>query len=173
VHRDLCQEAEWKLATLLPPQSDRFRALVTVGKAADEIVRVAQEQRADLIIMGGPGRKGFRRWLRGSVADQVRRKAPVHVITVEDDRVCLGRFPLYDRGAARHAEDGKALGTRSACEGGEPKTAPTGMVPAVTAHGRPEPTPENAVTPRRPRRAGRVRRRAASRGRRAANVTPR
>ena len=173
VSRDLCQEAEWKLAALLPPQPDCFRAVVTVGKAVDEIVRVAQEQRADLIIMGGPGRKGFRRWLRRSVADQVRRKAPVHVITVEDDRVCLGRFPLYDRGAARHAEDGKALGTRRAWEGGGPKTAPPGLVPEVTAHGRPEPTQESPVPPRRPRRAGRVRRRAASRGRWAANVTPR
>ncbi len=40
--RDLCAEAEWKLTPLLPPQPDRFRALVTVGQAAEEIVRVAR-----------------------------------------------------------------------------------------------------------------------------------
>jgi nucleotide-binding universal stress UspA family protein len=101
VHRDLCAEAEWKLAAWLPPQPDRFRALVTVGKAAEEIVRVAREQRADLIVMGTHRRRGLRRWLRRSVADQVRRQVPVPVVTVGDDGVCLGRFPVQDGGGAR------------------------------------------------------------------------
>ena len=114
VHRDLCAEAEWKLAALLPPQRDRFRTQVTVGDAADEIVRVAGEQKADLIIMGTQGRKGLRRWLRRSVTDQVRRKAPAVVMTVEPHRLCLDRFPSYDHGAAQGVEDGKAPGTRAA-----------------------------------------------------------
>jgi nucleotide-binding universal stress UspA family protein len=45
VARDLCAEAEWKLTALLPPQPDHFRALVTVGQAAAEIVRVARAGR--------------------------------------------------------------------------------------------------------------------------------
>jgi len=45
VARDLYAEAEGKLAALLPPQPDRCRALVTVGQAAAEIVRVARAGR--------------------------------------------------------------------------------------------------------------------------------
>jgi nucleotide-binding universal stress UspA family protein len=89
VSRDLVAEAEWKLAALLPPQPERFRALVTVGRAADEIVRVARAQGADLIIMGTHGRRGLRRWLRRSVTDQVRRQAPTAVLTVGPHRRCL------------------------------------------------------------------------------------
>jgi nucleotide-binding universal stress UspA family protein len=89
IARDLVAEAEWKLAALLPPQPDRFRALVTVGRAADEIVRVARAQGADLIIMGTHGPRGFRRWFRRSVTDQVRRQAPAAVLTVGPDRRCL------------------------------------------------------------------------------------
>ncbi|HEX5915088.1 MAG TPA: universal stress protein, partial [Rubrobacter sp.] len=105
VHRDLCQEAEWKLATLLPPQPDRFRALVTVGKAADEIVRVAGEQRADLIVMGTQGRRGLRHWLRSSVDDRVRRKAAVPVITFDGHQFCLSPAPGRDRVRAQDAVD--------------------------------------------------------------------
>ena len=105
VHRDLCQEAQWKLVTLLPPQPDRFRALVTVGKVADEIVRVAGEQKADLIVVGTQGRRGFRRWLRSSVADQVRRKAAVPVITFDGHQFCLSSAPRRDRIRAQDAAD--------------------------------------------------------------------
>ena len=89
VARDLHAEAAWKLEALLPPQPDRFRALVTVGRATDEIVRVARAQGADLIIMGTHGHRGLRRWLRRSVTDQVRRQAPALVLTVGPHRRCL------------------------------------------------------------------------------------
>src|SRR5882724_1812709 len=89
VSRDLCVEAAWKLAALLPPQPDRFRALVTVGQAAEEIVRVARAQGADLIIMGTHGRRGLRRWLQRRVTDQVRRQAPTAVLTVGPRQRCL------------------------------------------------------------------------------------
>ena len=56
--QDLCEEAEGKLAALLPPlESDRLRTRVVVGKVADEILRVATEERANLIIMGIQGKK--------------------------------------------------------------------------------------------------------------------
>jgi|SRR5262245_23357868 len=89
VARDLSAEAAWKLAALLPPQPDRFRALVTVGRPAEEIVRVARAQDADLIIMGTHARRGLRRWLRRRVVDQVRRQAPALVMTVGPHRRCL------------------------------------------------------------------------------------
>jgi nucleotide-binding universal stress UspA family protein len=89
VARDLYAEAAWKLASLLPPQPERFRALVTVGPVAAEIVRVARAQDADLIIMGTHDRWGLRRWFRRRVTDQVRRQAPAAVLAVGPHRRCL------------------------------------------------------------------------------------
>jgi nucleotide-binding universal stress UspA family protein len=84
IRRDLCEEAYWKLATLFPPASrKRVHMVVTVGKPAREIVRVAREQDADLIMLGSGGRRGLRRFLRKSVIDKVRRKASIPVIAVD------------------------------------------------------------------------------------------
>jgi nucleotide-binding universal stress UspA family protein len=81
---DVCEEAEWKLAALLPVRaSERFHTLVTVGRAADKIGRVAQERSVDLIVMGARVRRGFRRLLRRSVADKVIRKTHIPVITLD------------------------------------------------------------------------------------------
>jgi nucleotide-binding universal stress UspA family protein len=81
---DLCEEADWRLAALLPiGVSDRFHTLVTVGRTADEIVRVAQERSVDLIIMGAGARRGLRRLLRRPVADKVIRKAHIPVLTMD------------------------------------------------------------------------------------------
>jgi universal stress protein A len=52
------------------------------GFAADEIVRSARENAADLIVMGTHGRSGLRRALMGSVAEKVLRHAPCSVLTV-------------------------------------------------------------------------------------------
>ena len=48
LHHDLCEEAQWKLSALLPAAwHERFQMLVVVGKAAEEIVGVAQEMKAN------------------------------------------------------------------------------------------------------------------------------
>jgi nucleotide-binding universal stress UspA family protein len=45
IHHDRCEEARWKLASLLPSSCpERFRPLVTVGRAAEEIIRVARDE---------------------------------------------------------------------------------------------------------------------------------
>jgi nucleotide-binding universal stress UspA family protein len=82
-YQGLCEEAEWKLAALLPPlESDRLRTLVVVGNVADEIVRVAAEERAHLIIMGIRGRKGWRRLHLDSVSEKVIQKSAAPVMTL-------------------------------------------------------------------------------------------
>jgi nucleotide-binding universal stress UspA family protein len=55
---------------------------VVVGGAADAIVREARRQRADLIVLGTHGRRGLRRLVLGSDAEQVVRAAPVPVLLV-------------------------------------------------------------------------------------------
>jgi nucleotide-binding universal stress UspA family protein len=52
------------------------------GPAADAIVREAKKQRADLIVLGTHGRRGVRRMVLGSDAEQVVRTSPVPVLLV-------------------------------------------------------------------------------------------
>ena len=57
-------------------------AMVTDGPVVDEIVRVAGELPADLIVMGTHGLTGFERLLLGSITEKTLRKAPCPVLTV-------------------------------------------------------------------------------------------
>jgi nucleotide-binding universal stress UspA family protein len=57
---------------------------VVVGGAASAIVREARRQRADLIVLGTHGRRGLRRLVLGSDAEQVVRTATVPVLLVRD-----------------------------------------------------------------------------------------
>jgi nucleotide-binding universal stress UspA family protein len=53
------------------------------GDPATEILRVAEEAKTDLIVMGTHGRSGVSRLLMGSVAEALLRKAPCPVLTVK------------------------------------------------------------------------------------------
>ena len=57
-------------------------ASLRTGVPADEILAVAAEVRADLIVMGTHGRRGFSHLLMGSVAERVVRTSPIPVLTV-------------------------------------------------------------------------------------------
>ena len=59
----------------IPPE-----LVVHVGVAADSIVSFAQLQKAEVIIMGTHGRRGFDRLMLGSVTDRVMRTAPCPVL---------------------------------------------------------------------------------------------
>ena len=56
------------------------------GAAADPILREATRQRADLIVLGTHGRRGVRRLVLGSDAEQVLRNATVPVLLVRAPR---------------------------------------------------------------------------------------
>ena len=53
------------------------------GDPAAEIIRLAGEVNADLIVIGTHGRSGLGRLLMGSVAEAVTREAPCPVVTVK------------------------------------------------------------------------------------------
>ncbi|MBL4622398.1 MAG: universal stress protein [Immundisolibacteraceae bacterium] len=55
---------------------------ITEGEPALAIVRVAQQERADLIVMGTHGHSGFRHLVLGSRAERVVRQAGCPVLTV-------------------------------------------------------------------------------------------
>src|SRR6266513_2347278 len=56
------------------------------GPAAEPILRQAKKARVDLIVMGTHGRRGLRRLVMGSDAEQIVRNAPVPVMLVRGKR---------------------------------------------------------------------------------------
>ncbi|MES2875597.1 MAG: universal stress protein [Bacteroidota bacterium] len=65
----------------------KFTKYIRVGRAQDEILAVAQEYHADLIILGTHGRTGLDHFISGSVSESVARKAkcPVLIIPKKED----------------------------------------------------------------------------------------
>ena len=81
------QSGEKMLAKIMPRVQQRVRAdslLIenVAGRAADTIIDVAKEWRADLIVMGTHGRRGVNRLVFGSDAELGIRTAPVPVMLV-------------------------------------------------------------------------------------------
>jgi nucleotide-binding universal stress UspA family protein len=58
------------------------RPLVLIGNPDEAIAKAAEENKADLVIMGTHGRKGVSRLFLGSVAARVISTAPCAVLTV-------------------------------------------------------------------------------------------
>jgi len=56
------------------------------GRAADSIVRQAKKWGADLIVLGTHGRRGVKRLVMGSDAEQVVRTSPIPVLLVRSRR---------------------------------------------------------------------------------------
>jgi nucleotide-binding universal stress UspA family protein len=83
VRRDLSDEALTHLRDLIPQAfRDQWDVELATGHPAETIVRVAEERRADLIVMGTHGRTGLQHVLLGSVAEKVVRLASCPVMTV-------------------------------------------------------------------------------------------
>jgi nucleotide-binding universal stress UspA family protein len=68
-----------EIPDLKPPVERRLEE----GDPATEICRVAKQAGYELIAMGTHGRTGLGRFLMGSVAEQVVRRAPCPVLTVK------------------------------------------------------------------------------------------
>lgn len=106
-----------ELAELLPLHAIDGRvpaACVRFGEPAEAILREAREWSADLLVLGTHGRRGAARWLLGSVAESVLRRAPCSVLVIPparapaedpadawrgtEERVHVGTIPIV-RGA--------------------------------------------------------------------------
>jgi nucleotide-binding universal stress UspA family protein len=130
IHHDLFEEAQWKLSALLPPAGhDRFRTLVVVGKALEEIVRVARDRKIDLIMLGEPSRRGVTNLFRKSLAEQVARRAAIPVITVWNSGHVISDQPwvsdsmLWAWGSEPHTNKQLRVGKSKASQ----KRAPLGV----------------------------------------------
>ena len=110
IRRDFCEEARWKLDALVPPGCrSRVHTVVTAGKVVDEIVRVAEEQCADLILLGACGPRGWRHVFRRTMADRVSRKALIPVVTLDANDLRVGRDPGRRRVPDQRVGSGRAV----------------------------------------------------------------
>ena len=78
---EMVQAAEQKMKTFLADHKD-IGSKVLVGDVAEEIVRYAEDQGFDLIVMGTHGYKGLEKVMFGSVAGKVVRSAHCPVLTI-------------------------------------------------------------------------------------------
>jgi nucleotide-binding universal stress UspA family protein len=60
----------------------KVRTFARQGEAADAILDVAEEENADLIVVGNKGMTGAKRFLLGSVPNKVSHHAPCSVLIV-------------------------------------------------------------------------------------------
>jgi universal stress protein A len=79
-------EDQLTIAAQRIPSEIKFRKAIGDGDAADEIVRLAGAEKADLIVLSTHGRTGWRHLVFGSVGEKVIRLAdrPVLVIPARD-----------------------------------------------------------------------------------------
>jgi universal stress protein A len=70
-------------AVVPPDKTVRYEHRLVLGTAADDIVKLAQDEGVDLIVMGTHGRTGLARVLMGSVAEAVMRHASCPVLTLK------------------------------------------------------------------------------------------
>lgn len=75
-----------------------FTHRLTMGDPAGEIVRIAGDEQAEMIVLGTHGRTGVTRLLMGSVAEAVVRRAPCPVLVY---REAAERLARPHAGAAR------------------------------------------------------------------------
>lgn len=61
-----------------------FESKIIEGNPANDIIKFAEEGRADLIAIGGIGRTGLEKFLMGSVAEKVVRNSKVPVLVVRE-----------------------------------------------------------------------------------------
>ena len=88
VRRDYVEETLTQLRDLVPQSfTGHWDTEVASGDPADAIVHVAQEHKADLIVMGTHGRTGLAHAFLGSVAEKVVRHASCPVLVTRTQPV--------------------------------------------------------------------------------------
>lgn len=85
----LHKDADDKLKDILKirvPAAVKAAAVIGHGNAAKEIIRIAEEKKADLIVIPTQGHTGWHFLLLGSVAEKVIRHAPCPVLAIREKR---------------------------------------------------------------------------------------
>ncbi len=87
-----------RLEAVVPPDENvEYEHRLLLGDPAEMIVQLAEQEKADLIVMGTHGRSGLSRLLMGSVAEAVVRQAPCPVLTVKQPRRAEEEAPAEEK----------------------------------------------------------------------------
>ena len=82
-NRRVAQELTARAERVLRDAGLEPQAKVGIGDPREVILRLAEEQNPDLIVMGSHGRSGLKKLLMGSVASHVTAHAPCSVLVVK------------------------------------------------------------------------------------------
>lgn len=82
---DQAEEALERAKTEATGQGIDVATTIRHGVPQEEIIDVAEEHGADMIVVGTVGRTGLDHLIVGSVAEEVVRNAPVPVVTVREE----------------------------------------------------------------------------------------
>jgi nucleotide-binding universal stress UspA family protein len=85
IHKDSEQQLQ-ELIKQRFPENLNVRAIIGHGNEAKEIVRIAEEEKSDLIVIATHGVSGWHHFIVGSVAEKVIRTAPCPVFAVREHR---------------------------------------------------------------------------------------
>ena len=75
----LCRDAQQTRSAAACTEKVQTRGVLATGHPAEEILRYAEENSVDIILMATHGRTGIQRWTMGSIADKVLRTSNVPV----------------------------------------------------------------------------------------------
>ena len=67
-----------------------YEKMIVEGNPASEILKIAEESKKDIIVMGSIGKTGLEKFLLGSVAEKVVRNSKVPVLIIPPRRSKLG-----------------------------------------------------------------------------------
>jgi nucleotide-binding universal stress UspA family protein len=79
---EAAQNALTQAAEIVQSRGVRVGTVLRIGSPWEEILRVAKDQKAELIVMGTRGLHGLPRALMGSTAERVVRSSPIPVMTL-------------------------------------------------------------------------------------------
>jgi universal stress protein A len=85
----LHKDAEVKLAELIKtavPAGITARSILGHGHPAKEIIRIAEEEKVEMVVIATHGHTGWHHLLLGSVAEKVIRHSPCPVLAVREQR---------------------------------------------------------------------------------------
>jgi nucleotide-binding universal stress UspA family protein len=124
VEKHQYEAAKRQIQKLIPPECKGIcdvEMIVKTGSIDAELLRIAQEQAVDLVVMGSHGRRHFSRWFIGSVTERLLRKLRVPVLSVshvapEKHAIELGLVSVHKILYAADLSEDKTIGMQYAIE---------------------------------------------------------
>lgn len=82
LHEQEKADVEKYLESVVPKDHQRCSVLALKGPAAEAVLKFAESQEIELIVLTTRGGSGLERWLLGSVAERISRHAPCPVLSI-------------------------------------------------------------------------------------------